>query len=247
VNYFPFHIGDYLSATRHLSWEEDMAYRRLLDVYYTTEKPIPADHKQACRLVLATTETQREAVQTVLAEFFELTESGWINTRADAEIVAMREKQQKQRDKANAMWEKRKAASGISTTPEHGNASSMPRHQEKDATASKNDANAMPPTPTPTPTPTPEKNTVVSPSAPPADRGIRLAKDWELPADWRAWCEEHRPDLEPDSVAAQFRDFWVSKPGKDGRKTDWLATWRNWCRSQKPGIRQPTQQERVFV
>ena len=27
MNYYPFHIGDYLSATRHLSWEEDAAYR----------------------------------------------------------------------------------------------------------------------------------------------------------------------------------------------------------------------------
>ena len=40
MNYYPFHIGDYLSATRHLSWEEDAAYRRLLDTYYTTEKPV---------------------------------------------------------------------------------------------------------------------------------------------------------------------------------------------------------------
>jgi uncharacterized protein YdaU (DUF1376 family) len=145
VNYYPFHIGDYLSATRHLSWEEDAAYRRLLDVYYTTEKPIPADLKQACRLVLATTESQREAVQTVLAEFFEPTENGWINSRADAEIEAMREKQQKQRDRANKRWQKPDA--------EHGNAPAMPRHKENDAAASNSDANALPPTPTPTPTP----------------------------------------------------------------------------------------------
>ena len=31
MNYYPFHIGDYLSATRHLSWDEDHAYRRLLE------------------------------------------------------------------------------------------------------------------------------------------------------------------------------------------------------------------------
>ena len=44
MNYYPFHIGDYLSATRHLSWEEDCAYRRLLDVYYTSEKPLPIEN-----------------------------------------------------------------------------------------------------------------------------------------------------------------------------------------------------------
>lgn len=86
MNYYPFHIGDYLSATRHLSWEEDAAYRRLLDTYYTTEKPLPLDFRAVCRLVLAQTESQREAVETVLQEFFEKTENGWINRRADAEI-----------------------------------------------------------------------------------------------------------------------------------------------------------------
>ena len=92
MNYFPFHIGDYASATRHLSWDEDAAYRRLLDVYYTTEKPLPADLRAVCRLVIAMTEIQRESVQIVLAEFFELTPCGWINHRADAEIESMRDK-----------------------------------------------------------------------------------------------------------------------------------------------------------
>jgi uncharacterized protein YdaU (DUF1376 family) len=147
VNYYPFHIGDYLSATRHLSWEEDAAYRRLLDTYYTTEKPLPAELRAVCRLVLATTESQREAVEIVLGEFFELTPDGWVNRRADAEIQSMREKQQKQRDKANKRWQK--------PTEELGTAPAMPRHEENDATASKSHADAMPPTPTPTPTPTP--------------------------------------------------------------------------------------------
>jgi len=68
-----------------------------------------------------------------------------------------------------------------------------------------------------------------------ADQGTRLPGDWALPDEWRQWCRKERPDLDPESVAAQFRDFWVAKPGKDGRKADWQATWRNWCRGQKPG------------
>lgn len=90
-----------------------------------------------------------------------------------------------------------------------------------------------------------------SPAAPkrPAEpafdpKGSRLPKDWALPADWAAWCEEHRPDLDPQEVGDSFRDFWVGKPGKDGRKTDWLATWRNWCRGQRPGSRKPGDQRR---
>jgi len=56
MNYYPFHIGDFLSATKHLSWIEDAAFRRLLDVYYTTEKPLPNDLRAVCRLVLASTD-----------------------------------------------------------------------------------------------------------------------------------------------------------------------------------------------
>ena len=124
-----------------------MAYRRLLDTYYTTEKPIPSDLRQAYRLVLATTDEQREAVRVVLEEFFTPTDAGWINGRADAEILAMQEKQAKQRDRANKRWH--------SHDTERGNAPAMPRHSESDAVAQKADASAMPPTPTPTPTPTP--------------------------------------------------------------------------------------------
>lgn len=99
MNYYPFHIGDYLSATRHLTWVEDAAYRRLLDTYYTTEKRLPLDLRAVCRLVLATTDEQREAVRVVLDEFFEQTPEGWKNSRADTEIDAMRCKQLAQESK----------------------------------------------------------------------------------------------------------------------------------------------------
>lgn len=86
MNYYPFHIGDYASATRHLSWLEDAAYRRLLDVYYVREEPLPLDTRQVYRLVVASTNEQREAVDVVLGEFFELTEDGYRHSRCDKEI-----------------------------------------------------------------------------------------------------------------------------------------------------------------
>ena len=42
MNYYPFHIGDYASHTRHLTLMEDLAYRRLLDLYYLHERPLNA-------------------------------------------------------------------------------------------------------------------------------------------------------------------------------------------------------------
>ena len=106
MNYYPFHVGDYASATRHLSWDEDAAYRRLLDVYYTLERPIPAD--KAYRLVVATSKIQRQAVDTVLADFFTATADGWFHERCEQEIDAMRVKQAAQEAKDNHESERMK-------------------------------------------------------------------------------------------------------------------------------------------
>ena len=68
-------------------------------------------------------------------------------------------------------------------------------------------------------------------------RASRLPKPFELPDDWRAFCQSERPDLDPDRVAAKFADFWHGKPGAGGKKLDWLATWRNWVREERAGTR----------
>lgn len=91
LNFYPHHIGDYLTATVHLSWLEDAAYRRLLDVYYSRESAIPADIAQAARLVRATSKEERKAVETVLREFFTETLEGWKHKRCDAEIEKAKE------------------------------------------------------------------------------------------------------------------------------------------------------------
>jgi hypothetical protein len=87
--------------------------------------------------------------------------------------------------------------------------------------------------------PEPEQELCAPQAAPPktpdapSKTGSRLPENWTLPDDWRGWAVEARPDLDAETVADSFRDFWISKPGKDGRKVDWQATWRNWVRNQK--------------
>lgn len=62
-------------------------------------------------------------------------------------------------------------------------------------------------------------------------RGARLPDDFRLPGEWRDWAKsEGWADVDIDDQAARFADHWHAQPGKDGRKTDWLATWRNWMR-----------------
>ena len=94
VNYFPFHIGDYAAHTRHLSLLEDLAYRRLIDLYYTREAALPIDAAQTARLIAM--RDQVAEVEVVLNEFFTATADGWIHARCDDEIAAMRAKQKAQ-------------------------------------------------------------------------------------------------------------------------------------------------------
>lgn len=110
MNYYEHHLGDYDGATAHLSWLEDCAYRRLLSLYYRAEAPIPADIKQACRLVRAATKPERDAVEQVLREFFELQDDGWHNTRCDTDIATFHEMEpEREAKRENAKERQRRA------------------------------------------------------------------------------------------------------------------------------------------
>ena len=127
MNFYPFHIGDYVSHTRHLSLLEDLAYRRLIDQYYLHEGPLPADIPRIAKMVgLRDHEVE---VRAVLEEFFELTEEGWSSTRCDKELVTMRKRQEIAREKANKRW---------------SNAAQQPQQPPGKAPAKKDDAAALP-------------------------------------------------------------------------------------------------------
>jgi uncharacterized protein YdaU (DUF1376 family) len=81
MNYYPFHIGDYISHTSHLSDEEDLAYRRMIDLYYQSEQPFTDVYFVARRI-----KSTPEIVTDLLSDFFVKTEDGWRNKRADEEI-----------------------------------------------------------------------------------------------------------------------------------------------------------------
>ena len=82
MNYYKFHIGDYLTRTMHLPDAEDLAYRRLLDLYYITEKPLTLDLAALAKRV----RLDSEVIEPVLKEFFEPTANGWFNERCENEI-----------------------------------------------------------------------------------------------------------------------------------------------------------------
>ena len=85
MHYYQFNIGDYASHTRYLTQLEDLGYRRLLDLYYLSEKPLPADVVKVAR-VIGMPECFGQ-IEAVLLEFFTLTKAGWVNKRADEDIA----------------------------------------------------------------------------------------------------------------------------------------------------------------
>lgn len=88
MHHYPHHIGDYRTHTAHLTMLEDGAYRRLLDIYYMHEKPLPPDIAAVQRLASARTKEERGAVEGVLREFFRLEDDGWHQGRCDEELIA---------------------------------------------------------------------------------------------------------------------------------------------------------------
>lgn len=80
--WYKFHLGDYITHTLHLSDAEDLAYRRLLDLYYMSEKPIPLDTDAVARKI----RLDLDITESVLNEFFDKTPDGYRNSRCDAEV-----------------------------------------------------------------------------------------------------------------------------------------------------------------
>ena len=126
--WYKFHIGDYLTHTIHLDDADDLAYRRLLDLYYLSEKPLSLDINNVAKKV----RMDPEIVEPMLREFFERTEEGWRNPRADAEIEKYNEKCSVNRDSAAARYAK-KAEKNVS------NANAVRTHSERSANARQTD------------------------------------------------------------------------------------------------------------
>lgn len=111
MHYYNFHIGDYMSHTRHLSLMEDLAFRRLLDFYYLHEQPI----KQRDIARQIGMREHEQDVLTILNEFFVSTEDGFVNPRADKEIANFKAMSEGGKRGAAKRWSKGGDSPPIST------------------------------------------------------------------------------------------------------------------------------------
>ena len=214
MNYYPFHVGDYAAHTAHLDLLEDLAYRRMLDLYYLRECALPHDPAEVARLIRMRGNVAE--VTAVLREFFTEFEGGWVNGRCEEEILRMKDKQTKAKASAEASVAARRAkAEGHRSTP-------------AERTLNERSTDAELPTPTPTPTPTPNTAKAVGAS--------RRKPQTALPEDFapndvgmnRA-AEKH---LDVPTELEKFRNHHAAKGAV---MADWQAAWRTWVGNARPG------------
>lgn len=126
MKYYLHHLGDYMRDTAHLSMLEDAAYRRLLDVYYSREAPLPGSVEECCRLVRAKSKLELKSVNFILGEFFCLCEDGYRQHRADDEIRRFNAKKNKAIASAKARWSAVRFDANALRTQCEGNANQEP-------------------------------------------------------------------------------------------------------------------------
>jgi uncharacterized protein YdaU (DUF1376 family) len=220
VNYYEHHIGDYAAATAHLSWDEDMAYTRLLRAYYHHEKGIPQG--QEYRIARATTAAQRKAVDAVLREFFSLNDGAYSQKRADEEIARFQEKRGKAKASANARW---------SHSERNANAyANAPPDKDANAMRTQCEGNALQ-------TPDTRHQTPIPTSQPKAARGERASAPARPPdvseQVWTDWTALRRSKKAP--VTQTVLDGAIAEAGK--AKLSLNAFLAEWCQRGSQGLK----------
>jgi hypothetical protein len=162
-----------------------------------------------------------DAVQTVLEEFFmfDIANDCWFHKRCDETISAYQ-----------AKAERNRAVGKLGGRPK-SNPDAIPQETQM---VSKDNPNHKPITNNHKPI---EKKTL----------GKRLANDLVLSDEWKDFCVNERPELNPVQTFDKFKDYWIAQAGQKGVKLDWFATWRNWVRNTNAPKQNPADIVRLTV
>lgn len=234
MHYYQFNIGDYMRDTQHLDELEDLAYRRLLDLCYLSENPLPLDVKEIARRIRMRSECDR--IADVLREFFTETPEGYINARAMATIETYKAKGEKAKASANARWSKNKDLANANALRTHcdGNADGMRTECASDADGMlTNNHKPITINQDQDPKDSPDSANQAAPKG--KAKGSRLPAGFVVPDGWIDWALSNTavPLADIRREALNFVDYWIAQPSGKGIKSDWLATWRNWIRKRE--------------
>lgn len=205
MRHFAHHIGDYASATAHLSFVEDAAYHRLLRLYYRDERPLPADIATCQRITGARSKEERRAVETILREFFELLDDGWHQARADREIGSYQSKSDVAR--------------------ENGRSGGRPRTRDKP----ENNPAGFPSEPNEKLTKNHEPVTKNQHDMTRASRASQIPDDWK-PTEALIEYAKAQGCRDPADTLERFR---LHHGGKGTKHKNWTMAAQLWCRNER--------------
>mgnify|MGYP000491035585 CR=1 FL=1 len=222
MNYYPFHIGDYAAHTRNLSLLEDLAYRRLLDAYYLAERPFSGCAADVAREIGM--RDHCDEVAYVLGKFFELTEAGWVNKRAEKEITHFSDKKQKASEAGKASAQRRSNARSTSVEEMATSVEVFPtdvqltNNQEPITNIEPNGSIGAP-----------KRKRRIPSDFLPNEAGIEFANERGV------------------SVQSELQKFTDYHTAKGSTMLDWQAAWRTWVGNAKAFAKQAKPQILSFA
>lgn len=203
--------SDLVGDTLHLSAEQIGAYMLLLIAMWNAGGSLPHDDTKLARIARLTPAKWQKISDDLIA-LFDVLDGTVSHKRQQKEIKKMNEKREKNAasgslgGKAKALKDK-----GV------GLANATETLQRKPGIVRA------------TPEPYPERKKE-EPSAP-RKRASRLPPEWAPSDDDKAWLRSKWPGVLRGTVETElekFRNYWLSKSGKDATKLDWSRTWQNW-------------------
>ena len=132
MDYYKRYMGDYGRDTSRLSMIEHGAYNLLLDDYYSTRTPLPADLNELYRICRATTKPEQTAVESVAKRYFPVCDDGQRHSkRADEEIAKWEIMAEENREKGKLGGRPKKNPSGTPTGNPTGSGGDNPEETHR--------------------------------------------------------------------------------------------------------------------
>lgn len=222
MNFYKRHLGDYAKDTPHLPMIEHGAYGLLLDYYYATERPLPAELEAILRVCRAITKAEQNAVRSVVDQFFPVAADGLRhNKRADAEIA-----------KAGVQREINRVTGKRGGRPKKTESVSKSDSERQTESVSKVEPNRNP-------SQTPDSRLQINPPTPLAvAKGVNghgkrrrtpktpCPETIELSDEMYDWA--NGKGLNDEQVAHETEAMLAYHTAKGNEWTDWQAAWRTW-------------------
>ena len=216
MNYVQLHLGDWIAGTLDLTPTERGVYMDLLVRYYKEERPLMQD--ECKRIARGYAPAEQEAMHYVLQRFFTLENGEYRQSRCDEEIEKAQTVSNKRKRAAASRWAKKPEIDAIAypnaeQTQCECNANGMLTNNQEPITNKETERKKK------------EKRQAIT-------HAFNLDL---LPSEWADYAKQVRPDLDPQTVFADFVFYFTKGRGTGELRSDkgWNQSWQGWVRRQK--------------